>query len=252
MSGIGILVFGILLFSVWYKDKKVLDYWETIKDLKESSEDWSGQNILPEYQSLYDKNNDMVGWIEMDEGRISYPVMHTKTEPEYYLRRNFDKEQDHGGTPFVDYRCDVVPYQSFNTIIYGHYSDSDLLFRRMLDYSSKVKYEENKYIQFDTLLENGKYEIVAAFYADASDFHIISEWDANKEEAYTFYNYIEVDSKEGFEKFKANIENQKLYETESELTMDAHIITLVCCAPKSFSGVEANGRFVVIAVKKDR
>ena len=252
ISGIGMTIFGMLLLSIWYKDKKALDYWKTIATLKETAGDWSKQGILPVYQSLYDKNHDMVGWIDIDGGRISYPVMHTKTEPEYYLRRNFDKEADTGGTPFVDYRCDVIPYQSFNTIIYGHYTDGDRLFRRLLDYAYKVSYEKNRYIQFDTLLEENTYEIVAAFYVDASDVRIMSEWDANAEDAYTFYNYIEIDSKEGFEKFKENIESQKLYETEAEITMDSHIITIICCAPKTFSGIEENGRCVVIAVKQEK
>lgn len=238
---------GMILLLIWYKDEHVLDYWKNIAAFKETEGDWTGQGILPEYQSLYDMNQDMVGWIHIDSTHIDYPVMQVKEDPERYLRKNFDKEYDYQGTPFVDYRCDVVPYRSFNTIIYGHYTSQDSMFRWLLNYAYENWYEKHKYIQFDTLHEKGVYEVAAVFYVDASDIVLMDQWDKTAEDAYTFYNYIEIDSKEGFEKFRSNIEKLKIYDTEAEITMESRLITLICCAPKEYSGIEENGRIVVIA-----
>lgn len=54
----------MLVFSV--SAIRDLEYWCEIATLKEISGDWSGQDILPAYQSLYDSNNDMMGWLKID------------------------------------------------------------------------------------------------------------------------------------------------------------------------------------------
>lgn len=251
ISAAVMLISAAALITTEIRDRQKADYWEQIKRLKEENKDWSGQNILPAYRALYEKNDDIVGWIELEGQRIDFPVMQTKDNPEYYLRRNFDKQNEDTGVPFADYRCDVVPYQSFNTIIYGHYTSADSMFRRLMNYESPKWYAEHKEIRFNTLTAEGVYEVAAVFYADVTDVILMDEWDASKEDAYAFYNYIEIDSEEGFETYRQEIDRRKLYETQTEITPDAHVITLITCAPEEFSGYRENGRMVVIAVKKN-
>lgn len=38
------------------------------------------------------KNEDMFGWIDVEGTGIEYPAMFTPDDPEYYLRRDFMKE----------------------------------------------------------------------------------------------------------------------------------------------------------------
>lgn len=237
-------VSGVLLLSSYLRDFAAMRYWERIASKKETTEAWSGDGILPQYQALYAENPDLVGWLMVEGAHIDYPVMQTKDDPEHYLRLNFNGEFDWSGTPFVDYRCDVLPERSFNTIIYGHNG----VFRYLFDYAYKNRrYPEYKYIQFDTLTHEGTYEIVAVFYADATGAQLLTEWDSSDPQAYTFYNYIEVDSPEGFRKFKEYLETSRLYETEAEISIDDHLITLVCCADETFSDIEENGRLIVVA-----
>lgn len=68
-------------------------------------------------QALIAENADCVGWLSIDGTNISYPVMHTPSEPQKYLRRNFYGKYSQSGVPFLDGRCDL---QSTNLIIYGH------------------------------------------------------------------------------------------------------------------------------------
>ena len=49
----------------------------------------------------------MVAWISLEDTNIDYPVMLTKDEPEYYLRRNFNKSYSYMGTPFMDANCNI-------------------------------------------------------------------------------------------------------------------------------------------------
>ena len=71
-----------------------------------------------EYNALHEKNPDFWGWIKIDDTALSYPVMHTPEDPEYYLRRDFEGAYSQRGVPFLDGRC----YDGCgNYIIYGHY-----------------------------------------------------------------------------------------------------------------------------------
>lgn len=231
-------------------------FWADIRALRDagqesdaSGEEWTPGNILPEYRELYERNSDMVGWLKMDGARIDCPIMQKKDDPEYYLRRDFDGRGSTGGTPFVDARCSIFPRRSFNLILYGHYSDGDRLFRRLLDYDSERWALENKIFQFDTLEERGVYEVVAAFYYDGTNVLLNSPNFNAGENAYTFYNYIELDSKEGFGHFLEEINERNLYQTDAEITPRDELLSIVCCAPKEFSGIEKEGRFVVVAKK---
>ena len=52
---------------------------------------------------------------------------------------------------------------SDNLIIYGHHISGNRMFGALEDYKSKSFYEEHKTIHFDTLTQQGEYEIVAVF-----------------------------------------------------------------------------------------
>jgi len=246
---IATVVSGVLVGITWYRDYQETKYWKSITEKKYLYQEVDAGGILPEYQALYEENSDLIGWIKIENTKIDYPVMQTKEEPQYYLRRNFDKKYDSLGTPFADYRCEVLSPRSYNVIIYGHYTDSDAMFRWLLNYGLKAWYEKNKIIQFDTLMEKGTYEVVAAFYYNASEVILKDFGDEKSEESYEFYNYIELDNAEGFEHFAELIEKRKLYETQTNFDETDELLTLICCAPKEYSGIEEEGRFVVVAKK---
>ena len=52
-------------------------------------------------------NPDMVGWIKINDTNINYPVMQTKSNPDFYLDHDFYKNQSVYGCPYVQANCDV-------------------------------------------------------------------------------------------------------------------------------------------------
>ena len=48
--------------------------------------------VIGKYVDLYLANDDIIGWVQVDDTHIDYPVMQTQDDPEYYLRRNFYRE----------------------------------------------------------------------------------------------------------------------------------------------------------------
>lgn len=246
------LVTGVLLLSEWGRNLRGMAYWRNLARQKETMGEWSGEDILSQYQSLYETNPDLVGWLSIEgTNHLNFPVMQTKDDPEYYLWRNFDGENENGA-PFADYRCDVVPVKGFNTVIYGH----NRAFRWLYDYAypGSRSYQNHRIIRFDTLNAETLYEVAAVFYFDARDALLLDPWDADNPLAYECYNYLEVDSPEGFRRYLERIEEQQLYQSDVEIRLDSHVITLICCARESYSGIEetgrtVNGRLAVIAVR---
>lgn len=248
---LGIIIGAVVLrlLGIYIHDQQSVRYWQHISDIKSQNVEINEDGILPTLYPLYLRNPDIIGWVKTSDGHIDFPVMQTKSDPEYYLRRNFDKEDYSRGVPFADYRCNVVPNQGFNTVVYGHYTQSDDMFRWLLEYRYKKWYTEHKYIQFDTIADEGTYEIVASFFLDGTDAVLIDNWTRESDQAFAVYNFLTIESSIDFKRFKEEIDSQRLYETDKNLTMDSPIITLICCAPYEYSKIKENGRFVVVAQK---
>ena len=80
--------------------------------------------------------------------------MQTKEDMEYYLRRDFDGNDDVNGLPFLDSRCDVDE-PTTNLLIYGHCMNSGAMFADLQKYKDFDYYKDHPVIYFDTLYERG-------------------------------------------------------------------------------------------------
>lgn len=147
-----------------------------------------GEDILAKYRELYLQNEDMVGWISIAGTTINYPVMQTKNNPNFYLKRNFEKEYSDLGVPYIQENCDIAT--SDNLIIYGHHITGGRMFGALEDYKSQSFYEEHKTIQFDTLTEQAEYEIIAVF-----------KTVAYSAQGYRYYDFVDAENEEEFDAF---------------------------------------------------
>ena len=118
--------------------------------------------ILPELQQIYEMNNDLVGWIRLPELKIDYPVMQTPDNRDYYLYRDFYRQDNDTGCLYIRETCDVFA-PSDNVVIYGHAMKTGDMFGRLYNYRSKAFWEKNQYFTFDTLYERHTYQIFAVF-----------------------------------------------------------------------------------------
>ncbi len=118
--------------------------------------------MLVPYLPFYEENPDFYGWICIDGTKVNYPVMYTPTDPEYYLRRAFDGSDARSGTPFLDASCTE---EGNLYVVYGHRMKNRTMFGTLPYYEKRDYWAEHPYIYFDTLYEQGTYEIVAAFYS---------------------------------------------------------------------------------------
>ena len=93
---------------------------------------------------LYRSNNDLIGWIKVEGTKIDYPVMQTKDKPEFYLRKDFNKNYSLAGTPFMDEASNVAgspqsdgSESTCNWLIYGHHMKTGIMFHNLLKYEEE-------------------------------------------------------------------------------------------------------------------
>ena len=98
-------------------------------------------------QALIAENADCIGWLSIDGTNISYPVMHTPSDPQKYLRRNFYGKYSQCGVPFLDGRCNL---QSSNLIIYGHNMRNGTMFSNLKRYVDGDFLNAHRIVKFET------------------------------------------------------------------------------------------------------
>lgn len=99
-------------------------------------------------QALITENADCIGWLSVDGTNISYPVMHTPSDPQKYLRRGFYGQYSQSGVPFLDGRCDL---QSSNLIIYGHNMRNGTMFSDLKRYVDRDFLNAHRTVKFETV-----------------------------------------------------------------------------------------------------
>lgn len=190
--------------------------------------------ILPEYAPLYLKNTDLVGWIQIEDTVINYPVMQTPDEPDFYLKRNFEGKYSDWGCVYAEEFCDVFA-PSDNVTIYGHHMYDGSMFTILTYYDDPNFLEAHPHIIFNTLLERHTYEVIAVFITTAS-----------VGEGFRYNTFVNADSAEEFDDYVRECKRLSLYRIDATAEYGDKLITLSTC-----EYTQVNGRFVVVAKRID-
>ncbi|MEG0662116.1 MAG: class B sortase, partial [Anaerovoracaceae bacterium] len=151
--------------------------------------------------ALHEENPDIAGWVQIEGTIIDYPVMQTVDEPEYYLRRNFKKEDSLAGTPFMDANSDMrIP--SKNLMIYGHNMKNGTMFHSLLEYEEKEYFDAHPTVRFDTLDGPGEYEIIAAGYTEIYPEDV---------DVFKYYNYVNITEPSDFREYVQGVKALSAY-----------------------------------------
>lgn len=191
--------------------------------------------VLPGYAALYEENADLFGWVRIADTPLNYPVMHTPEDPEYYLRRAFDRTQSLSGVPFLDGNCREG---CGNYLIYGHKMNNGTMFSTLLSYADREFWEQHPVVSFDTLYEQGEYEVLAAFYAKI--------YSRDQDGVFRYYRYTDLTDQAVFEEYLEQVQDAALYDTSITADYGDTLLTLSTCSYHT-----ENGRFVVVARKTD-
>ena len=187
---------------------------------KKEEEERLEDGALASFQTIRELNSDVVGWINISNTLIDYPVVQTK-DNSYYLRHNINKEYNSSGCPFLDYRNNVKPDSGArNLIIYGHHRRNGTMFAQLKKYNDVDFYKENPVIRFDTIYNRSEWIIF-------SNFRATTTWASG-----TPFNYIQTDFKDDAEflKFVDELKKRSLITTPVDVRADDKILLLSTCS----------------------
>ena len=185
-------------------------------------------------KELQEQNPDIVGWLEITNTNINYPVLQG-TDNTYYMTHNYKKQNSKNGSIFLDanYNWNIP---SNNLLIYGHNLGNGMMFQELLKYEQESFYQEHPVIRFTTAKEDAEYEIISAF---KSRVYYQSE-----KNVFRYYYFINSKSEEEYKEFIKNAKNASLYPIEETASYGDQLITLSTC-----SYYVEDGRFAVVARK---
>lgn len=110
--------------------------------------DWAGLEAL---------NSDVVGWIEIPDTVVNYPVYQGANNDEY-LRHTATGEYSLGGQVFMDYQNTEPGMLDAQTIIYGHHLLDGSMFKPVADMADQATFDSHPTIWY--IDENGQsYEL---------------------------------------------------------------------------------------------
>ena len=186
-------------------------------------------------KKLQKENDDIVGWLEIEDTNINYPVLQGD-DNEFYLNRNYKKEKSEKGSIFLDAKYNWnIP--SNNLLIYGHNIINGLMFQDLLKYESQDFYKKHPNIRFTTEKDDKEYEIISVF---KSRVYYKAE-----KNVFRYYDFINAKKEEDYMEFVKNAKKASIYDTETTAKYGDELITLVTCSYH----IE-DGRFVVIGREK--
>ncbi len=116
---------------------------------------------LLQFKDLLEANSHVKGWIK--DSTMDYVVLQpSKSNPEYYLFKDFFGDYYKAGSLFLDHRSSVeAPSQNF--VIHGHnmISTPEKMFHYIKFYKDVSYYKKHPIISFDTLYEEADYKVFA-------------------------------------------------------------------------------------------
>jgi sortase B len=184
-------------------DDKESDYWYYI----------TFPLIKVDFTELIKKNEDTVGWINVNNTNINYPVVQS-TDNNYYLTHSYDKKENEAGWVFLDYRNNK-DFTSKNNIIYAHSRLDKTMFGSLSKILKQSWYKDksNHIIRLSTPTEDSLWQIFSVYVIKEETYYITTSWSSDTE-------YLD---------FLNTIKERSKYNFNTELNTDDKILTLSTC-----------------------
>ncbi|MFV0395642.1 MAG: class B sortase [Coprobacillaceae bacterium] len=157
---------GYQLLSIFLEYENINSSYAGLLDEYVVEED--GYHII-NWEELLARNPDVIGWIQIPDTNIDYPVLQGETN-DTYLRHDIDGKYLIAGCIFAD-AGHGAPLEEPNTIIYGHNMKNDSMFSDLLEYTDDPKFVESHPTVYMYLPDGtvSKYKIVSAHEVDARE-----------------------------------------------------------------------------------
>ena len=185
-------------------------------------------------EELKKKNEDIIGWIEIEGTNINFPVVQG-TDNEYYMKHTYNKENSTDGAIFLDKNYDWnIP--SSNLLLYGHNNKNGTMFQNLLKYKDESFYKKHPTIRFTTINDDSQYEIISAFLSRV--------YYEDEQNVFRYYYFINANDETEYNNYVEESKKASLYDTKKSAEYGEQLLTLSTCSYHT-----EDGRFAVVAKK---
>jgi sortase B len=119
-----------------------------------------------DFKALRKVNSDIVGWIQVPNTVIDYPVLQSsEDDPEYYLYRDYKRQDTKYGSVFLNAlnSVDLSERNSKCMTLYGHHMNDGRMFAAILQFADLDFYCTTPTFTFDTYESTGDWKIISVF-----------------------------------------------------------------------------------------
>lgn len=170
----------------------------------------------PKIASFRVKNEDTVGYIEIEGTVISYPALKGE-DNNYYENHTFLKKKNASGAIFLDSQ-NATDLSDFNLIFYGHNMKDGSMFHELLQYRKATYAGEHREITLSGLYEN-------------KTFYVFSAYTCSQDTDVRGFQYNTAKERQIF--LKLIMGRSVISVGSAKPTADGQIITLVTCRENS-------------------
>lgn len=246
---VAILLLSIVFFScitylvihyyIEYKNKslydelyKEIEQWQNNEYQKTEGVAQFKTGIMNKIIELQQQNEDIKGWLCIENTNINYPILQTNNN-DYYLTHDFKKNKNPYGSIFINSNSKLNEINS-NTIIYGHNMKNGQMFYDLTKYEERSFYDQHQVIKLTTEDTEQQYQIISVFKSTAK----------KEPNTFKYYEYSYLENEDVYKEYINHCKAIELYDTGVSAEYGEQLITLVTC---EYS--QEDGRMVVVAKK---
>lgn len=168
--------------------------------------------VRSKFHGLLALNADTVGWIDIKDTKISYPVVQG-ADNDYYLEHDFRGERTRTGSIFMDFRNQIGETSDKNMVLYGHRMKDGTMFAGLRAYLEQRFFDEHRIFRFETLYEAYEVEVFAVYRTTTSFDYIRTSFADDRD----------------FLSFLDEIREHSIYKTDTVIGANDAILTLSTC-----------------------
>lgn len=165
----------------------------------------------PKLEGLRDLNPDVIGWIEITDTKVDYPIMQAE-DNQYYMDHTFYGTENPAGSIYMEVE-NQEDFSDLVTFVYGHRMRDNSMFGTLKYYEDYDYWKEHPQIFISTYEEDLVYDIFSVHRAKIS------------EETYTLF----FQAGDAYETYLQNERAKSWYDTGIEVDRWDKILILVTC-----------------------
>lgn len=196
------------------------------------------EGMLSDFFNLYSQNEDIRGWLSIENTQIAYPVMMRQDDPTYYQTHSSDGEPSTTGALYFGEGASLYSAQSTNRslVVYGSNPRDGSMLSDLLGYMDAPFVEKHRTIHMNTLFERMEWDVFGVMILDSD------------QKAEDYFDYTKSTFAKGeFSKFISEIRRRSLFTVNATVGENDQILLISTDASKE-AGFD--GARLVVAARR--